>query len=159
MANEHFVRRSRTNRAQTTWFNKSKKPEMLLNMAFDMIATVRTTIHGQRLTPSPWSTSPTGVTLDRSCYNLQTSIPSGALKNQRLNSWRICAWHIKMHELIKAEPCVAARFESIAMALVSGQHFYTHIEMLLELLFGTMLCNGSRNRNTLNSWWHCNLAS
>ena len=56
----------------------------------------------------------------------------------------------EMHELIKAEPCVAARFESIATALVCGQQFDTHIEMLLELVFGTMLCNGSTNRSSLN---------
>jgi len=49
----------------------------------------------------------------------------------------------EMHELIKAEPCVATCFESIAEALVHEQQFDTHhIELLLEFLFATMLCNG-----------------
>ena len=57
----------------------------------------------------------------------------------------------EMRELIKAEPCVAARIESIAMTLVYGQRFDTHhIEMLLELLFGRMLSNDSTNRSSLS---------
>jgi len=49
----------------------------------------------------------------------------------------------EMHELIKAEPCVATCFESIAEALVHEQQFDTHhIELLLVFLFATMLCNG-----------------
>ena len=67
----------------------------------------------------------------------------------------------QMHELIKAEPCVAARFESRAMKLVTGQPFDTHTQMLFDLLFGTMLWDGSTNRSILNcdestTWYHNN---